>query len=160
MTKEEAPPRVMRIGVGLRVGVVRPVVAAPLVEVVLQGEHVTEGEEEAQRGGGPKRSMRPEAVGAQLNAQRRRLEEEHGEKEGTKSDLRVEQQPSKGEQVKGGHQEDISPDNFNLHNNSAFETKSWDLAVRLSLPSLALGCQGSTVVAGETVPCPGLRSLT
>ena len=112
MTKEEAPPRVVRIGIGLRVGVVRPVVAAPLVEVVLQREHVTEGEEEAQRGGGPKGAVRPEAVGAQLNAQRRRLQEKNGKKKGQKGDLRVEQQPSKGEQVKGGHQEDISPDDF------------------------------------------------
>ena len=48
MTEEEAPRGVVRIGVSVRPLVVHPVVADPLVEVVLQRQHVQHGEKEAE----------------------------------------------------------------------------------------------------------------
>ncbi len=61
MTEEEAPRGVVRIGVSVRPLVVHPVVADPLVEVVLQRQHVQHGEKEAEGKVGLVASVGPES---------------------------------------------------------------------------------------------------
>lgn len=54
----------MRVGVGLAVLVVDPVVAAPLEDGVFEGERLHAGQEEPERQLGLVGSVRPESVGA------------------------------------------------------------------------------------------------
>lgn len=60
--KEEAPVRVVRIGVRLRVFVVHPVVAHPVVDGVLAGHGEAQGENDAQRQFCLVRPVRPHAM--------------------------------------------------------------------------------------------------
>ena len=89
------------------------VVPTPLVEVVLQSEHVTEGEKEADALVGLVGAMGEEAVGATLDAQRGEEGEEEGEVEGPSGDHRKgKENRIEGEGVQGGHDDHIAPDDF------------------------------------------------
>ncbi len=89
------------------------VVPTPLIEVVLQSEHVTEREEEAHALVGLVGAMGEEAVGATLDAQRGEEGEEKGEVEGPSGDhWQGEEDGVEGEGVQGRHDEDIAPNDF------------------------------------------------
>ena len=64
VAEEEAAAGVVRIGVRIGEAVVGAVVPTPLVDVVLQGEHVTEGEEDAQAGVRLVGAVAPQSMGA------------------------------------------------------------------------------------------------
>lgn len=68
MGEEEAALGVVGIGVSLAVFVVNSVVAAPLVDGVLEGHGLETGEEDAKGHLGPVAAVRPETVGAGRDA--------------------------------------------------------------------------------------------
>jgi len=68
---EEPAVRVVRVSVRVRVLVVQPVVAHPVVDAVLDADRLEQGEDDAQRQLGLVRVMRPQPVRAGRHADRR-----------------------------------------------------------------------------------------